>query len=430
MSKSISSSVIQAKYEEISGSDNLLTLNDVLWLDNLVYFRTLQKYEKYIGYVLKQYFDEIGNGYAIKKDKLEEMKQAEFDAGYSRASLPFLTEEEINDVYKKLYNNERILNLEIVNTTSENGLTATCFMDLNSNLYVIYRGTDGPEAWVDNVKAFGEEASFLQKKAIEFFYDSKEKVKNFNKIIVSGHSKGGNMAKYVVIMSDNADICVSLDGQGFSKEFLEGNSYLVEKNKHKIIEVNAEYDYVSCLGNPVPYNTDNQVHYIKTDFQKNIIGFHYSNIIFDRNGNLRDFTYEKSEAAKLITDITIRLIDTIPSYYRKYVLNDFGSFLSGLIMGDTSIDLPEPLTLYFIKKAGLSDFFYRISDVIGDVAEDFEVEKKIDSLFNGLRLIDKFDRTGRLSEFIENIMPKYIDLGFIVGEFNSFVNKILKNSRM
>ena len=42
-----------------------------------------------------------------------------------------------------------------------------------------------------------------------------------NNITVTGHFKGGNKAQYVTIVTDRIGRCVSFDGQGFSKEFLE-----------------------------------------------------------------------------------------------------------------------------------------------------------------------------------------------------------------
>ena len=46
--------------------------------------------------------------------------------------------------------------------------------------------------------------------------------------------KGGNKAQYVGILSDKVDRVLSLDGQGFSKEFVEKYQDLIDKNRHKI----------------------------------------------------------------------------------------------------------------------------------------------------------------------------------------------------
>lgn len=44
-----------------------------------------------------------------------------------------------------------------------------------------------------------------------------------NDLTVSGHSKGGNKAQYVTIVTDRVERCLSQDGQGFSPEFLKKN---------------------------------------------------------------------------------------------------------------------------------------------------------------------------------------------------------------
>lgn len=74
---------------------------------------------------------------------------------------------------------------------------------------------------------------------------------NYDNITVSGHSKGGNKAQYVTILSSKIKKCVSVNGQGFSNSFLESYREEINKNQSKIVCINAEYDYVSCLFNTI-----------------------------------------------------------------------------------------------------------------------------------------------------------------------------------
>ena len=46
---------------------------------------------------------------------------------------------------------------------------------------------------------------------------------NYTDITVTGHSKGGNMSQYATVMcSGQVSKCISFDGQGFNKDFIEG----------------------------------------------------------------------------------------------------------------------------------------------------------------------------------------------------------------
>ena len=59
---------------------------------------------------------------------------------------------------------------------------------------------------------------------------------------MTGHSKGGNKAKYITLMDDTVDHCVSFDGQGFSDEFMETYSDEIAARQHKIENHNVDYD--------------------------------------------------------------------------------------------------------------------------------------------------------------------------------------------
>lgn len=70
-------------------------------------------------------------------------------------------------------------------------------------------------------------------------------------VTVAGHSKGGNKAKYIAILDDTVDRCLSFDGQGFSDEFMDWYGVRI-KIRQKVVENhNVEYDYVNFLLNEV-----------------------------------------------------------------------------------------------------------------------------------------------------------------------------------
>lgn len=70
-------------------------------------------------------------------------------------------------------------------------------------------------------------------------------------VTVTGHSKGGNKAKYVTLLDSSVDRCVAFDGQGFSDEFIEKYRKQISENQRKIRSCNVEGDYVNLLLNDV-----------------------------------------------------------------------------------------------------------------------------------------------------------------------------------
>ena len=105
----------------------------------------------------------------------------------------------------------------------KNGLRACCFVKENNgnieDVVAVFRGTSGGNEWKDDLMMANAVSS-------EIMDDAAIYIKNLpkeygNNITVTGHSKGGNKAQYVTIVTDRIGRCVSFDGQGFSKEFLE-----------------------------------------------------------------------------------------------------------------------------------------------------------------------------------------------------------------
>lgn len=70
-------------------------------------------------------------------------------------------------------------------------------------------------------------------------------------ITVTGHSKGGNKAKYVSLLDHTVDHCVSVDGQGFSDKFMQKYADVIAARQSVIENHNIDYDYVNLLLNDV-----------------------------------------------------------------------------------------------------------------------------------------------------------------------------------
>ncbi len=147
---------------------------------------------------------------------------------------------------------------------------------------VAFRGTADRE-WTDDFEGAGQVDSLQQINAIEWYKQAYEK-NNLEKYFVTviGHSKGGNKAKYITILNDTPDRCVSFDGQGFSDKFIEHYKKRIIARQGAISNHNIDYDYVNILMNDIGEKT----YYIGYDYGK--FGFsesHAPNTFFDFGEN-------------------------------------------------------------------------------------------------------------------------------------------------
>ena len=144
----------------------------------------------------------------------------------------------------------------------------------NSNhAYVFFAGTQIHE-WGDNIEGLHEADTEEQKNALRWINEIP-----YGQVTVIGHSKGGNKAQYVTVLSDKVDKCVSIDGQGFSDLFLQKYKDRIKKNAYKITCYSLSTDFVHPLLYPIP---GVEPVYIKPGKDVKSIGENHSpNSVFD-----------------------------------------------------------------------------------------------------------------------------------------------------
>jgi len=175
----------------------------------------------------------------------------------------------------------------------------------DGNIFVHFNGT-GDGNWGYNTAAYGGPPSAIQQFALDYFDRIYERyiqgTRNGEQLFVTGHSQGGNNAKFVTLRSDNADSIsntISMDAPGFSDEFVqESRANGQMGNANKIWAFNGENDYTNRLGQEqiVPSNQviflectsraldGYEAHHIKGRLNRDERG----NItLFDENGELR-----------------------------------------------------------------------------------------------------------------------------------------------
>ena len=274
-----------------------LTYEELILLDNLIYLQwDAEKDEELINII-----DNI-----LYNEELDELMD-----NMENCIIKLPKSEWIN-ILGQIKNKPNLKELRIENVYNyKNGMRVACFLDGENNATVVFRGTATIEEWDDNGKGAYEYDTLEQINALNYINGLE-----FDNITVTGHSKGGNKAQYVTVLSPKVNKCISVNGQGFSNEFI--NKYIdqIRKNKSKIICINSKYDYVNCLFNSI----EGEYYYIQTDFQINPLDYHKANIFLDENGMLRDKTNE-STFSKIINYFSISLISDLPKDMQNLIIN-------------------------------------------------------------------------------------------------------------
>ena len=178
---------------------------------------------------------------------------------------------------------ELVIGCQSVNMGYDHGTAACTFSTPDKNtIYVVYRGT-GDGEWPDNGIGMTDAVTTQQERALQYFEEVVETMEagDGQRLVVTGHSKGGNKAQFVTMESQYADrigACYSVDGQGFSPQAVKrwqdkyGKSGF-EARTQKIQGINGENDYVSALGNCII--PQENIRYVRTPVEKsNFAGYH------------------------------------------------------------------------------------------------------------------------------------------------------------
>ncbi|MDR3597257.1 Mbeg1-like protein [Clostridium sp.] len=274
-----------------------LTYEELILLDNLIYLQWNAKENDKI----KDIVDDILNHKNFNK-----LMEA---VGNCIIKMP---KSQWLNILSQITNNKNLGNLRIRNTNDyKNGMKFACFVQENNEAIVVFRGTSTTSEWEDNGEGAYKNETEEQKEALNFINSL-----SYQDITVTGHSKGGNKAQYVTILSPKIKKCVSVNGQGFSNDFIEKYKGEVNNNKSKIVSINAQYDYVSCLFNSI----SSQTHYIKTEFQINPFDYHKAFILLDEKGALRNETNE-STLANILNDFSLYIVSSLPKDMQKVIID-------------------------------------------------------------------------------------------------------------
>ena len=260
-----------------------------------------------------------------------------------------------------------LMNLQIVYPDGYNETTSSiCLVEPNTNnVYVIFGGnyiegnfdynSKEMNTWVENAMGATEADTDAQMREMEFYEKAIAAARDTLNlkgnedlnISVSGHSAGGNYAQYVTIRykeyagenyseSNDIDTCISIDGQGFSRDFLDFYANEIAERAAKITSICPSMSIVGCLMNTIPGIIEE---YIDIGFIPNaaFIGFHMPSELIDENGNFNSsasgFCWV-SQMLKIYSSSVVWIEENHPTLNVNRALNQIGEFLYNFANGN------------------------------------------------------------------------------------------------
>ncbi|MCR5232041.1 MAG: DUF2974 domain-containing protein, partial [Acholeplasmatales bacterium] len=223
-------------------------IDELLLLENISYIPDDKPLISILNYKNKKVSDYLNK---IKIDELIDDKDYQsYMNGY-----------DFKNLLTAMKNNQRIMNLTILDTHVDEayggggGISCVLLDEKENEVFIVFRGTSNNE-WTDDFIGANTIDTFQQINALEWYkqiYNNLHLEKYY--ITVLGHSKGGNKAKYITLLDDSVDRCVSIDGQGFSDKFFDHYKKEILARKHKIENHNIDFDYVNILMNDIGEKT-------------------------------------------------------------------------------------------------------------------------------------------------------------------------------
>lgn len=184
-------------------------------------------------------------------------------------------ETKYSPTFDKILQDDTLCSMTIANYQqmegSESNMIVFASSD-NSEAVVAFEGSQSGADWRDNFDAVGGTnqpdgvSTEFQQKALDYVnsHEVSEILSQYDTVTATGHSKGGNNASYVTILSDNVDRCISFDAPGYSDEFVEKYKDEIARKQDAIENYSADTDYVNILQNSI-----GEQHYIRTELPDN-----------------------------------------------------------------------------------------------------------------------------------------------------------------
>lgn len=253
-----------------------------------------------------------------------------------------MTQAEMQSILDAVANNPALANATILNVGVRDAGGNMATIASGDSLIVAYQGTAGAPEWMDD--GIGGKAGVTdtpdQMAALRYFNQMMGQYgSQYGTVLTTGHSKGGNLAAYVGMMSGGAvNQVVSIDGQGFNAAAQMKYHDQIAAMDGKILSYSCTLDFVNILFGSVASSTvytEGPDINPYDDFPFEESHSPYSMLYVDENGNVQ--LRPEAEQNPAMT-AAVNLV----SYLMKYMsAEDFGvicDLAMGLVNKSLSVD--------------------------------------------------------------------------------------------
>ena len=373
-------------------TNSLLTTEQILLLENLTYLLDNEPLKS-----LKKIKEEIHNDKELTvEDVIKEIRTDDLIDDKIYGS--FMTGKDWKNLINAIQQDETLKQIKMIevegdpalgeNETSDQntgkGALSVVFVNEESKEAIVaFRGTVEYE-WGDNFlggasteDVFPEMedkvSTEYQRKALEWYQSLGLEDAGYDTITVTGHSKGGNKAKYITLLDGSVDRCFSFDGQGFSDEFIVEYAPEIKARQGKITNHNVNYDFVNLLLNDVGRTFFYQGH----DYGSgHIAEAHCPNtfFVFDESGNISMYPVEdRAWEMDAIDTFFNSYLRTMPPDKKKRFIRVVSKLADGLFSKEFQLTEAEWLQLaYFLDEVSdYADLHPEFTDAIVSILDTF-----------------------------------------------------------
>ncbi len=401
-----------------------LTTEQVLLLNNLMYMEPekdcpLQKPDDFTGMSIGEWLDNI------------DLSQIADDRNYGS----FMTGRDWKNIIHAARSDEMLKSMIITETHVDaeggGGRSAVFTNDDTNDAVVVFKGTEGKQEWSDNFSGGNHADTPYQENALTWYQETyRQNGLDRYEITVTGHSKGGNKAKYVSLLDHTVDHCVSVDGQGFSDKFMQKYADVIAARQSVIENHNIDYDYVNLLLNDVGAT----VYYKGYDYGKG--GFlenHCPNTFlnFDEDGTFTitvnpNGQAQEMKALDMFLNNTLR---SLPDEKRTDMLVMINAIADSAfsIKGKSTTDVANMFLQLAADEKYADDLSYLLAYTIEYEQAHPEFAKQINHVLEAFGMEDAvqyIDIVDGVLNFKTEILGKSIDFDTIYSMLSSVAGKI------
>lgn len=335
--------------------ENQLNKEQILLINNLMYIDNEYPFES----ITNSKEETVG-------DYINKIASEKIDSDKEYGS--FMTGDDWKNTINAIKQDEQLMDMKIADTHVDNSQTggggeSALFVDPKTGEAVVtFRGTANHE-WQDNFVGGGmtdaaDGVSTPQQENALKWYQSLD-LDEYSTVTVTGHSKGGNKAKYITVLDDSVDRCVSFDGQGFSDEFVKEYNDQIAANQNKISNHNVDKDYVNLLLNDI----GNTTFYHGYDYgEGGFLENHCPNTFFQfqPDGTVKMNESVRDEGMASIDEFLNSYLRTLSPEDKKDALAMIGKMVEmgfngedvddilGVLLDDNNVDLAANLAAYLL----------------------------------------------------------------------------------